>query len=168
VAELTLDNRALKRRAFQKSVAPAGLRAAASYVTGQDAMSERQASSLMGLARRTGTDHGDDCSPGFVVVNAKTQQLAPTQTCPHRTCAAHLIPTKSVLRWTEGRRLLRVSLSVRTMYLCALVRPAHRCQHRGCGPLRNDRKKLRSRAAAPFPGTQIPPLFGPLTRSRDV
>jgi len=53
VADLTLDNRALKDVLSKKLVAPAGLRAAVRYVGVEYEMSERQACRLLGLGRST-------------------------------------------------------------------------------------------------------------------
>jgi transposase-like protein len=53
VAELTLDKRGAEGRALKKLVAPAGLRAAVSYVEAEYEMSERHACRLMGLGRST-------------------------------------------------------------------------------------------------------------------
>jgi putative transposase len=55
VAELMLDNRALKEvlSKIKKLQAPAGLRAAASYVMVEYQVSERHACRLLGLARST-------------------------------------------------------------------------------------------------------------------
>ncbi|HEV2716788.1 MAG TPA: IS3 family transposase [Terriglobales bacterium] len=53
VAELTLDNRALKDVLFKKLVAPAGLRAAVSYVEVEYQTSERHACRLVGVGRST-------------------------------------------------------------------------------------------------------------------
>jgi putative transposase len=53
VAELTLDNRALKDVLSKKLVAPAGLRAAVSYVAVEYQVSERHACRLVGLRRST-------------------------------------------------------------------------------------------------------------------
>ncbi|HEV2398577.1 MAG TPA: IS3 family transposase [Candidatus Sulfotelmatobacter sp.] len=53
VADLTLDNRALKDVLFKKLVTPAGLRAVVSYVEVEYQMSERHACRLMGLGRST-------------------------------------------------------------------------------------------------------------------
>jgi putative transposase len=53
VAELTLDNRALKDGALKTLVAPAGLRAAVSYVEVKYEMSERHACRLLGMGRST-------------------------------------------------------------------------------------------------------------------
>ncbi|HET9409274.1 MAG TPA: IS3 family transposase [Candidatus Sulfotelmatobacter sp.] len=53
VADLTLDNRALKDVLFKKLVTPAGLRAAVSYVEVQYQMSERHACRLLGVGRST-------------------------------------------------------------------------------------------------------------------
>ncbi|HEV2715837.1 MAG TPA: IS3 family transposase [Terriglobales bacterium] len=53
VAELTLDNRALKDVLFKKLVAPAGLRAAVNYVEVEYEIGERHACRLMELGRST-------------------------------------------------------------------------------------------------------------------